>query len=69
MSKVAQDRFRGLHEVSSVRPMYGSPQFLAIVMRAVREWRYQPTYVEEKPVETLARIEINFHAPQSSFSR
>jgi len=38
-------------------------------MRAVREWRYQPTYVEEKPVETLSRIEINFHAPQSSYSQ
>ena len=56
-------------QVSSVRPLYGSPQFLGSVMRAVREWRYQPTYVEKKPVETLARIEINFHAPESSYSR
>jgi outer membrane biosynthesis protein TonB len=56
-------------QVSSVRPLYGSPQFLGSVMRAVREWRYQPTYVEEKPVETLARIEINFHAPLSTYSR
>ena len=56
-------------QVSSVRPLYGSPQFLGSVMRAVRGWRYQPTYVEKKPVETLARIEINFHAPESSYSR
>ena len=56
-------------QVSSVRPLYGSQRLLGSVMRAVREWRYQPTFVEEKPVETLARIEINFHAPLSSYSR
>jgi len=56
-------------QVRSVRPLYGSPQFLGSVVRAVREWRYQPTYIEEKPVETLSRIEINFHAPQSSYSQ
>lgn len=50
-------------KISSVRPLYGSAQLLPNVSAALRGWRYQPTYVDGQPSETLARIEVDFHAP------
>jgi hypothetical protein len=32
------------------------------VMRAIREWRYQPTLVDGKPVETECDIAVQFHS-------
>jgi outer membrane biosynthesis protein TonB len=48
--------------VTDLKPMNGSSSFLPAVTRAVREWRYEPTYFDGKPVETRAEIEIDFHA-------
>jgi Gram-negative bacterial TonB protein C-terminal len=47
--------------VTDLKPLNGSFSFLPGVARAVREWRYEPTYLDGKPVETRAEIEINFH--------
>ena len=47
--------------IASVRPLYGSSAFLLNVSKAIHEWRYEPTYVDNKPVETQAKIEVDFH--------
>jgi len=45
--------------VSEVQPLYGSYGLLPNVFRAIRDWRYEPTYVDNKRVETQAKIEID----------
>jgi hypothetical protein len=47
--------------VSNLKPLNGSFAFLPSVARAVREWRYQPTYLDNTPVETQALVEVDFH--------
>jgi outer membrane biosynthesis protein TonB len=49
--------------VSNLRPLYGSSDLLPSVSKAIREWRYDPTYLDNKPVETQAQIELDFHPP------
>jgi hypothetical protein len=51
--------------VTDLKPLNGSFSFLPGVARAVREWRYEPTYLDGKAVETRAEIEIDFHAPSA----
>jgi hypothetical protein len=52
--------------VTDLKPLNGSFSFLPGVARAVREWRYEPTFLDGKPVETRADIEIDFHSPASA---
>ena len=47
--------------ITDLKPLNGSFSFLPGVARAVREWRYEPTYLDGKPIETRAEIEIDFH--------
>jgi hypothetical protein len=47
--------------VSDLKPLKGSSNFLPSVTRAVREWQYEPTYLDGKLVETRAEIEVDFH--------
>ncbi len=49
--------------VSDLKPLNGSFAFLPSVSKAIREWRYEPTYLDNKPVETQAQIELDFHQP------
>ncbi len=49
--------------VTNLKPLNGSFAFLPSVSKAIREWRYEPTYLDNKPVETQAQIELNFHPP------
>jgi hypothetical protein len=53
--------------VTRLRPLYGSLAFLPLVSSAVHEWRYEPTYLDSKPVETMARIEVDFHSPAHTY--
>jgi hypothetical protein len=55
--------------ITSVRPLYGSSAFLLNVSKAIREWRYEPTYVDNKAVETQAKIEVDFHSLSAQPSR
>jgi outer membrane biosynthesis protein TonB len=48
--------------ITSVRPLYGPAAFLLNVSKAIHEWRYEPTYVDNKPAETQAKIEVDFHS-------
>jgi hypothetical protein len=47
--------------VTNIEPLNGTMAFLPNVAAAIREWRYQPTYLDNKPVDTQAQIEIDFH--------
>ena len=49
--------------VTNLKPLNGSFAFLPSVSKAIREWRYEPTYLDNKPVETQAQIELDFHPP------
>jgi hypothetical protein len=55
--------------VSNVKPLYGSLAFLPNVAAAIRGWRYQPTYLDNKPADTQAQIEIDFRPSGARISR
>jgi hypothetical protein len=55
--------------VTNVAPLYGSLAFLPNVAAALREWRYQPTYLDNKPADTQARIQIDFQQPATRARR
>jgi len=48
--------------VESVEQLSGPQGLLPLVAKAVQDWRYQPTLVDGKPVETQADVEVQFHA-------
>jgi PilZ domain/Gram-negative bacterial TonB protein C-terminal len=48
-------------QVINVKSLNGNLAFLSNVTTALNEWRYEPTYVDNKPVETQAQIELDFH--------
>jgi hypothetical protein len=52
--------------VTDVKPLYGSFALLPNAARAIREWRYEPTYLNDKAVETQAKIEIDFHSANAA---
>ncbi|HEY2820104.1 MAG TPA: PilZ domain-containing protein [Candidatus Acidoferrum sp.] len=45
--------------VTDLKPLYGNFAMLPSVSRAVRNWRYDPTYVDSKRAETQAQIEFD----------
>ena len=49
--------------VESVKPIRGRANLIPTVLKAVQEWRYQPTLVDGKPVETKCDVLIQFHGP------
>jgi hypothetical protein len=55
--------------VTEVKPLHGSFALLPSAARAIREWRYEPTYLNDKPVETQARIELDFHSAPTRSSK
>lgn len=55
--------------VTNLQPLYGSYTLLPNVARAIREWRYEPTYVDSKPAETQAKIEIDIRPPSARASK
>jgi PilZ domain len=54
--------------VTDVKPLYGNFGMLPSVSRAVRNWRYDPTYLDSKRAETQAQIEFNI-SPASATNR
>jgi hypothetical protein len=57
---VAQDG-----QVTSVWPVSGPVNLIPGVVKAVQGWRYQPTLINGKPVETQADVLIQFHTSPS----
>jgi hypothetical protein len=48
--------------VTDVKPINGNFAMLPSVSRAVRNWRYDPTYLDSKRAETQAQIEFDVRA-------
>jgi periplasmic protein TonB len=46
--------------VESVRPMNGPTLLIPSSIDAVRQWRYQPTLLEQQPIEMQEDITIEF---------
>ncbi len=55
--------------VESVAPVYGPPNLARAVAVAVRQWRYQPTLLDGKQVETQCSVVVQFHAPATRTAR
>lgn len=51
--------------ISSAAPMSGAPSLAAAALDAVRQWRYQPTTMDGRPIETEADITAVFRLPQT----
>ena len=60
MATVAKDG-----TVERVRPIFGPATLIPAVAKALHQWRYQPTLVDGKPVETQCYVVIQFHEPQT----
>jgi hypothetical protein len=55
--------------VTNLKPINGSITLVPSVARAIREWHYEPTTLDGKPVETQAYIRIDFHPAATRASR
>jgi TonB family protein len=50
-------------QVIAVRAVNGAPLLASAAMTAIREWRYEPTFIDGDPVETQAEITMVFRLP------
>ncbi len=55
--------------VENVRPINGPANLVPSVVRAVHEWRYAPTLLDAKPVETECYVVVQFHTAPSRAAR
>ena len=55
--------------VGTVTFINGPSDISSAVVKAIREWRYQPTLVNGEPVETQCDIEIRFRSPARRTAR
>jgi hypothetical protein len=55
--------------IESVRPILGPANLVTAVVKAVHEWRYQPTLLDDKPVETQCYVVVQFHGPVGRAAR
>jgi PilZ domain/Gram-negative bacterial TonB protein C-terminal len=55
--------------IENIKLIRGSANLAPAVAKAFREWRYQPTLVDNKPVETQCYVVFQFHAPQYRASK
>lgn len=55
--------------VVGVRPVSGAVELMPTVMRAVRKWRYRPTYIDSTRVETEAYVAVEFRPSPGRASR
>lgn len=51
--------------VRNIKVLSGEPALAAAAVDAVQQWRYQPTFLNGRPVEVITDISVNFaiHAP------
>ncbi|HXL22618.1 MAG TPA: TonB family protein [Candidatus Dormibacteraeota bacterium] len=55
-----------LGQVLDVKHVSGSTSLLPAAMSAIRQWRYQPTLLDSRPVQTQRDVTIEFRPPQHS---
>jgi len=47
-------------KIENLQLVSGHPMLAAAAMEAVKQWIYQPTLLDGKPVEVIAPIEVKF---------
>jgi protein TonB len=47
--------------VQALRAVSGHPLLINAALEAVRQWRYQPTLLNGKPVEVAISVDVNFN--------
>jgi TonB family protein len=55
-----------LGQVLDVKHLSGSTSLLPAAISAIRQWRYQPTLLDSRPVQTQRDVTIEFRPPQHS---
>ena len=53
-----------LGQVLNIRRLSGSTSLLPAAISAIRQWRYKPTLLNEKPVQAQQDVTIEFRLPQ-----
>jgi hypothetical protein len=56
-------------DVVYVKPIHGAQNLTPAVVNAIHSWRFQPTLIDGKPVETESDVFIQFHPPKPRASR
>jgi TonB family protein len=51
-------------QVIDVKPVSGPPNLFPAAKKAIREWRYKPTLLNEKPIQFQQDVTIEFRPPQ-----
>jgi periplasmic protein TonB len=46
--------------VDDLKVIHGSPLLIALALDAVKQWVYQPTYLNGKPVTVETEIDVTF---------
>jgi protein TonB len=46
--------------IRNLQVMSGHPLLTASALEAVKQWRYQPTLLNDEPVEVITQIDVNF---------
>jgi hypothetical protein len=55
--------------IENVKLVLGPANLVPAVAKALYEWRYQPTLVDDKPVETQCDVVFQFHGPSYHTAR
>lgn len=55
--------------VERLQPVHGSITLVPSVARAIREWRFEPTLLDGRPVETKVFVLVEFHPPMGRASK
>ncbi len=50
--------------VTNVKLLNGDAMLARAAMDAVKQWKYKPFYLDDKPIEIQTEITVNFKAPQ-----
>jgi len=50
--------------VTEMKVLSGSPLFYAAALEALREWKYEPTYLNDEPVSVQLIVTIQFRLNQ-----
>ena len=46
--------------IRNLQVMSGHPLLTSAALEAVKQWRYQPTLLNDEPVEVITQIDVNF---------
>ncbi len=47
-------------DVAELSVVSGHPKLVQAALDAVKQWRYEPTYLNGQPVEVITTIDVNF---------